>query len=371
MIEEDWEVLVSLFPEDWRKMAAQANVLKGLRKDKSEENLLRTLLIHLAGGHSLRETALRARQAQLADISDVALLKRLRKCQEWLARLCAAMLVERGITVGAAGDLEVRLFDGTTVKEPGKTGSLWRIHYSVRIPSLRCDFFRVTAVDGQGTGESLKQFPVGKDEHIIADRGYGTASGIEYVSRRNGSVMVRMSPHNLQVNDTSGRPLNWKERLGEIQQSAEAHSWSVWLPVAHEKHIEGRVCAVRKTEEAIRQAHKRLQRRANKNGQRLRPETLLYAEYVIVFTTFSEIRFPPSEVMRWYRLRWQIELVFKRFKQIAQLGHLPKYDEESAKAWLYGKLFVVLTTEKLIWQARSFSPWGCLLVRDAMSESLA
>jgi IS4 transposase len=75
--------------------------------------------------------------------------------------------------------------------------------------------------------------------------------------------------------------------------------------------------------------------------------------------------------MRWYRLRWQIELVFKRFKQIAQLGHLPKHDDESAQAWLYGKLFIALLTEKLIEQARAISPWGCTLFENASSESVA
>jgi hypothetical protein len=55
---------------------------------------------------------------------------------------------------------------------------------------------------------------------------------------------------------------------------------------------------------------------------------------------------------------WQIELVFKRFKQIAQLGHLPKNGHQSARAWLYGKLFVALLVEKLLAHANSVSPWG-------------
>ena len=50
-------------------------------------------------------------------------------------------------------------------------------------------------------------------------------------------------------------------------------------------------------------------------------------------------------------------MVFKRFKSLAQLGHVPKYDDESAKAWLYGKLFVALLVEKLIHHARTISPW--------------
>ena len=32
--------------------------------------------------------------------------------------------------------------------------------------------------------------------------------------------------------------------------------------------------------------------------------------------------------------------MYKRFKSLARLGHVPKYDD--AKAWLYGKRFVAL-----------------------------
>ncbi len=76
----------------------------------------------------------------------------------------------------------------------------------------------------------------------------------------------------------------------------------------------------------------------------------------MALTTFPEQTFPAAAVLEGYRFRWQIELVFKRFKQIAQLGHVPKHDPESAQAWLYGKLLVALLTEKLIRQARAFPP---------------
>jgi len=370
-LEENWEVLLSLLPKDWKKEAEKTRVLKGLRKNKSLEDLLRTLMMHLACGYSLRETAVRARQSKLADMSDVALMKRLRKSKDWLASLCLLMLQDRGICLQGDNSFEVRLFDATNIKEPGKTGSLWRIHYSVRVPSLRCDFFKVTPVEGKGAGESLKQYSIQHGDHIIADRGYSTASGIEHVAQSKGHILVRISPHNLEVMDSSGRPMPWKERLGEITDSGHARSWPVYIPGTHGKHIPGRICAIRKTEEAIRQAHKNLHRRASKNGQQLQPETLLHAQYVIVFTTFPESRFSATEVMRWYRLRWQIELVFKRFKQIAQLGHLPKHDDESSQAWLYGKLFIALLAEKLIAQARAISPWGCSLFENDSSKSVA
>ncbi len=88
------------------------------------------------------------------------------------------------------------------------------------------------------------------------------------------------------------------------------------------------------------------------------PQTLQFARYVIVFTTFPAADFSAAHVLEWYRLRWQVELVFKRFKSLVALGHLPKHDDDSAKAWLYGKLLLALLVEQLIDHASAISPWG-------------
>ena len=63
--------------------------------------------------------------------------------------------------------------------------------------------------------------------------------------------------------------------------------------------------------------------------------------------TFPEPPFSAADVLEWYRVRWQVGLVFKRFKSLAQLGHVPKHDDDSAKAWLYGKLLVALLMQYL------------------------
>ena len=76
--QEDWQVVMKFLPAGWDKAAKELGALRRCRKFESAEVLLRTLLIHLAGGCSLRETAVRARQRGITAISDVALLKRLR-----------------------------------------------------------------------------------------------------------------------------------------------------------------------------------------------------------------------------------------------------------------------------------------------------
>ena len=370
-MDEDWEVVKSFLPVNWIDLAVQTDALKGLRKFKSPDDLLRTLFMHLACGYSLRETAVRARQADLVELSDVALLKRLRKSKDWLYSLCLSLFSERNISVSRSPAPEFRLFDATTVREPGKTGSIWRIHYSIRLPSLDCDFFKITLNKGAGVGETFSQFPITPGDYIMADAGYSKAGGIDYAHHNGAFLCFRANPHSLVLSDGRGSRFPLKRRLEDIAKPGKIGSWSVVTPGLKDRQIQGRLCVLRKSEEASRMAQKKLKQKASRKGIKLKPATFFYAQYVILFTTFPEPSFKAAEVLEWYRARWQIELVFKRFKQIAQLGHLPKQDPESAIAWLYGKLIVALIAEKMIDYASSISPWGYPLAEQANTESLA
>jgi hypothetical protein len=358
---EDWNVLVSFFPSNWKQLAQESQALKGLRQDKSEENYLRVLLLHLGCGFSLRETVARAKQARLADLSDVALLKRLRKSKEWLHALCGALFQEHGLNLELPAKHALRLIDSTTVKEPGQTGSLWRIHYSLEFPSLMCDHFRLTATEGEGTGESLTQYPIKPGDHILADRGYCRARDFHFAAQQKAWATIRLNPQSIRLETRPGQPFPLLDRLELLTQSGPIRQWKVWIPYAGSPPLAARLCVLRKSQAAIELALKKLRRKASKQSRKLESETLIYAQYVMVLTTFPEAEFPAAAVLEHYRFRWQVELVFKRLKQIAQLGHLPKSDEQSAKAWLYGKLFVALLTNKLIKRARAFSPWGYAL----------
>jgi len=372
MMNEDWNVVKSFLPKNWRWSAKRQKALKGLRKDKDPEQLLRALLIHLGCGHSLRETSVRIREAGIADLSDVALLKRLRKSKDWLHALCVSLLRESGKPEKKLRGKEYRLFDSSIVREQGKTGSLWRIHYSLRIPSLRCDFFKVTQTKGAGTGDSLLRFPINEGDYIIADRGYSQAPGIHYASSQNAYVCVRVNQQSIKLEDLDACRFPLLDKLEDALKHAGAvGEWAVRIPGRNDSYVDGRICAIRKSAMAIETAQKKLKRRASKNGDKLNPKTLLFAKYIILFTTFPKDVYPAEEVLNGYRHRWQIELIFKRFKQLAELGQLPKTDPVSAEAWLYGKLLVAILTQRMVDYAGSFSPWGYDVERVESAESLA
>jgi len=383
VMEEDWELLVSMLPVGWRELARQTGATKGLRKVKGEGDCLRTLLMHLACGYSLRETAVRAKAAGLADLSDVALFKRLRKSRDWLHGLCRQLLLERTPESGSEGPIRerLRLIDATAIQEPGPTGSTWRIHYSLNWPQFSCDHFELTATRGRDVAESLARFPVRSGDHLVADRAYFKYQGVRHVHEHGAAITVRLRSNGARLLDANQKPFALKRHLRRIKKTAEVACWPVSMAGGESDRVSrqsssppvpGRLCVLRKTKAAAARAEARAKRKASKNGNKIKEDTLFYAGYVIIFTTADPQRFDAWQILETYRLRWQIELVFKRFKQLAQLGHLPKDDEESSKAWLYGKLLVALLSERLIEKAESFSPWGYeLLAAPSKPVSLA
>lgn len=363
LLNENWEVLQTLFPANWKSLAKETGAMvRKLRTFESEDAVMRTLLIHIARGYSLRETVVKAKLAGISDVSDVALLKRLRLSETWLKELCRGLFKERGLAeLKANGNIRMRLVDATNVKEPGKTGSLWRIHYSLSLPDLQCDYFHLTPTKGCGTGETYKQFPVEKGDCIIGDRAYSTAAGIEFLEHAGAHSLVRVNTLTLPFYLETGKPVDLLARLKKVNEPGQISEWPVCVKRSDGSFLRGRACVVRKNELAIEQATKKLRRNACRKQTRTQPETFEFAKYIIVFTTLPSNQYCSREILEWYRLRWQIELIFKRLKSLAGLGHLPKHDDASSRAWLYGKLLVGLLTEKLIDYSSNISPWGYCL----------
>jgi hypothetical protein len=355
LIDQDWDIVKRMLPEDWELSARQCGALRRCRNVADAETLLRLILLHVAGGLSLRQTAVRAQQLGWAELSDVALLKRLRASANWLDYLCSTLWGRMNWPTGLSGrGRQWRVVDATTIEEPAAVGISWRVHYSIRLPTMVCDFVSVTGVRG---GESLCRIPVRSGDVVLADRGYSHRAGAAWVLSQGGHVIVRHQGANFPLltakagsfellpalRTLSGhQPGSWA-----VAFEHEATRWRVWLH------------AVRKSAAAAERAKEDLRR---ERGQGLQPETLEMAEYVVVLSSLDPKELSPVQALSLYRGRWQIELVFKRLKGLLGIGELAKYDPDSARAWMQAKLLTALLIERLEREARFFSPWGFPLV---------
>lgn len=356
--QEDWEFLTGFLPAEWTTKAHTLGALVRRKKIKDAETLLRVLLIHLIDGKSLRVTSAYAREANLCDVNDVALLKRLRASSEWLRWMACELIKDlKGPRLPGrlARKYRVRLVDGSTVNEPGATGASWRIHYSFSITNLACDTFRVT---DSKTGECLQRFSVEKEDLIIGDRAYCKRKGIKHVIKHGGDVLLRYNSGNVPLLTRKGEHWDVIKYLKSLKDG-DIGDKDVWIKDPETNHlIKGRFCFARKSKEAAEKTLKKLKKNASRKQRKTKPETLVFAEYVCLFTTLTRYNLKKEEVLLLYRGRWQIELSFKRLKSILGLGCLPKYQEDSCIAWLHGKMFIALLIERIHQEADFFSPWG-------------
>ena len=348
----NWAVLRRFLPTGWEEQARLSGALKRSRGVSGAEALLRTLLIHLANGCSLAETSVRAKQTGLCAMSSVALFKRLRAAEGWLRWLAQQV---RGVNLISAIGVgrRLRAVDATTVSEPGSTGTDWRIHYSVNLGDLQCDFFELTDVKG---GETLRRVPIKSRDIIMGDRIYATPPGVAHVMNAQGDIVVRVNRQSLPLFDEDGNSLNILKTVRSLKPG-QTREWRTAIKHPEGGWLKGRLIAVKRSIAATRLERKRLMRRANRKQKKVSKESLEAAQYFMVWTSLPD-SFTSSMVLEFYRLRWQVELVFKRMKSIMGLGHLPKADPVSCRAWLHGKLFVALLVERMIEEANSFSPWG-------------
>jgi hypothetical protein len=359
---ENWAVLRRFLPAGWEEQARTAGALQRARGVSGAEALLRTLLIHLANGCSLAETSVRAKQNGLCSISSVALFKRLRAAEGWLRWLAQQV---RGIDLkpSICAGRRLRAVDATTVSEPGSTGTDWRIHYSVNLGDLQCDFFELTDVKG---GETLRRVPIKARDIIMGDRIYATPPGVAHIMDAQGDIVVRVNRQSLPLFDEDGDRLNILKTVRRLKPG-QAQEWRAAVKHPKGGWLKGRLIAVKRSIAATRLQRKRLMRKASRRQHKVSKEALKAAQYFMIWTSLPD-SFTSASVLEFYRLRWQIELVFKRMKSIVGLGHLPKTDPVSCRAWLHGKLFVALLVERMIGEANSFSPWGYKL--EAAPESM-
>jgi len=350
---ENWEVLAGFLPDGWAEQARRLGALRRARYIKDPAVVLRILLMHVGSGCSLAETAARATAAGLAQISAVGVFKRLRAAKEWFRWLAQQMRGAADLPEQITGR-RLRAVDATAVHEPGSTGTDWKIHYAVNLADLECDFFELTAI-GEG-GETFRRVPVAAGDIVMGDRVYAAPPGISHVVNAGADVIVRLNRAALPLYGRAGARLDLLPLLRPLQGKAVLEC-AAEVNNTNGKRIRGRLIALRQSVEATRWTHQRMRRRAQRSRLKITAEALEFAEYFMLWTTLPQT-ISAAQVLAFYRLRWQIELVFKRMKSILGLGHLPKTDPQSAQAWLAGKLFVGLLVERMLHVTKSISPWG-------------
>ena len=348
LLNRDWAGIVARLggAETLNVTARETKAFVRPREISNAVDLLRLILAYCLGDSGLRLTAAWATSVGLVDISNVALLYRLRQCGDWLAVLVGRALAAAG-PKASRGRL-IRIIDATTVPKKGpsarKKNELWRIHSAFDLPWERFGHFELT---DQRAGETLDRIPVVAGEIRLGDRAYLQPDRMAGLIKAGADFVIRAGWKGARWCDAEGRAVN----LISLLRKAAARGLidcPIWIKPRRGAPLALRLVAIKKPEQASAAARRKARKSAQRGGHQLSKQTLEAADWVILVTSLKPDEFATDDVLALYRLRWRIELAFKRLKSLIGLKGPPGTDERSAKPHILAHLLVILLLEPLV-----------------------
>lgn len=344
--------LVDLLPEGYEKECYEKKAIKRKRIIKRPLDLIVLLLYYLYDNHSLVDVSQFAILKNIGNISDTALIKKFIQCKDWVQWLTEKMMPNEIIHYKKPKGLEpyrAIAVDASDIVQKGAVKKTWRLHYGIDLFSLTCNQFKLTE---RSTGESLKNFEIKKKDLIIADRAYGTMTSIGHCLKSGGEFIIRIRNKPFTLYNQHGEKTflcDWLKTVGK-----KATEITIYVKDSSKSLIPLRICAAKKTKEEIAIEEKRLKRLESKKQTTYGEDTKFTHRFMFVITSLPA-SISAEKVLDFYRLRWQVELVFKRYKSLLGFGNVPTKTKESSEVWLNGKMFLALLIEKYLGDI-DFSP---------------
>ena len=350
-----WDAVRSYLPSDYVRLAHEHKQLEtqyGNAKIRTADDLLRLILLHVGANLPLRQTSVLMAEAGGPSVSPMRLHKKMCRAAPYLQALVAKMLAWPA--EGAAEQWGGYIFtavDATVVTGPGSVGTDARIHTKLRVADVALLDVQVTGNTG---GESLRRFTWERGELAVGDRAYGTALGVDHVTSAGADVLVRYRLGGITLCTPEGASLDVLQRVRAMGDDElldlDVHAL---LP---SRHINARLIAMRLPPDAAERARKRLVRENGTKARASSAQALEACGYVMLFTTAKRERLDAQRCLQGYRLRWQIELQFKRWKSLCSFDCLPNQRDDTTLAWLYAKVLLGALLDRMASIPSELSP---------------
>lgn len=335
-VKSQWRALSQYLPDNLDEMARQhkAMAFQSHSRIDSASTLVHLVCLWAIGSFSLKTCAAFAEATGLGSISAVAWRKRFMRMRSFLESLLDHLISSVEDTSKARAELfarwQVIAVDGTHV--PVGTNSI-RMHWALDLANNKIHQLLFDP-DRPNWGETFRNFSPGNAQLWIADRIYCTAVGLQHLVERGAEAIVRYN-RNLTIFDgpEKNKVLDPLELAASVVNGA-VRDLSVWVGTKNGTVIPARLVITRLS----KSARKRQIAQLVSSKIKVTGYSRKLAGYLLVLTTVDKQQMTGEQVLSLYRLRWQIELRFKRAKSLMGLVENRCKTAETAVVWLLAHL---------------------------------
>jgi DDE family transposase len=364
-----WHDILARLPADLDLdiLARETKALRRCRAVSDGSDLLRLGLARGPGGLSLAQAAAWASSNGIGEFSGEALNKRLHRSVTFFTGIVRRLLDARAPAKASPWHGRcLRMHDSSSLSQPGSKGSNWRVHAVYDLTSA--SFSHLELTDERGA-EGLTYAAAAEGEIAIADRGYARAKEMAaFLAREGGGTrdfIVRTGWNSLRLENPNGSVFDLIAALTDmsavrVADTSVPREWTGRALYGRGRHIRRlpiRLILLALPPDKAEAAREKVRRIARKQQTKLNPNTVLAAGFLMLATSLPA-DFPGAEIGAVYRLRWQIELAFKRLKSLIRVDRLPTRTENGGRSWILAHLILALLTEDMCQDILDFSPSG-------------
>lgn len=345
--DEQWnQMIASVFPEGWREQARALGAWQRTRKVKDPADLLRALLVYASAGYSFRLLGLWATLKGIGSLSERAWRKRLERSAAWISWLLGAMLLtQEPATWFPQGAGRLLLVDATALAMPAGHGDDLKLHCGYDLLQGRLEQVVVT---DRHQAERVAHLDVRHQDVIVTDAGYVARQSVAATRNVGAFLLQRFSAHHVRLEEEAGQAVALKERI-EHQGYGQMSEQEYWLTLPEGKErVPVRVVAFRLPFEQAKMAQERKAKRLRQQyGRQYSREAVWWAQWCLLLSTLPQSSWSADALLQLYRMRWQIEMFFKRLKQCLHLHGVCIQDLKRAQVLVHLHLIVWALQERV------------------------
>jgi hypothetical protein len=230
----------------------------------------------------------------------------------------------------------------------GKESGMMNIQFSFDLKQGNWENLELTKATENDQGHTKKTLPrICKGDLHIRDLGFVTQEYLRKTVHEEAFFLNRLNLRWEPVQNSTCKPIDWVKRYQDMQHDRDSYFETMVTIGTGEKAFSCRLIAVKVPEQVYNERIRKAQKQAQSHGSGLSDEYKQRCRFSIFITNVDQKTFKADDVIQLYRLRWQIELMFKNWKSLLDIHQVKVVKKDRFECQLLAKLIWILLNWKI------------------------